>query len=239
MTTSDMTGIPLTPGIARPLVLHLFGERRQWARPDLAAAVEQRHLSMGGVRGTQPTSRVLKKALHDLVEEGAVENVGHRIWRRTGDMESDLGTSNGQEAGQVSELEDEGDEEDLTVLERLGDGDECVYLYYNPNDRELAQFKGKDTWECKIGCTRSGASLRIIGQGARTALSHEPVIGLLINTSNAPALERALHSSLRLMDCEVVDAPGSEWFLTSPDRIKAWFASYQASLRVLSPNRSA
>lgn len=55
----------------------------------------------------------------------------------------------------------------------VGDGPQCVYLYFNPNDRRLAELEGRDVWECKIGRTSSRDAIqRILGQGIRTSLSH-------------------------------------------------------------------
>ena len=48
----------------------------------------------------------------------------------------------------------------------VGAGCECVYLYFNPNDRRLAELEGGDVWECKIGRTGSRDAIqRILGQG--------------------------------------------------------------------------
>ena len=123
-------------------------------------------------------------------------------------------------------------EEETPAAEReIGDGNESVYVYFNPNDRELALLKGRTVWECKIGSTGITDVLpRIQGQGTKTALSHPPVIGLIIRTSDSAAMEKALHASLRLIDAQVPDSIGTEWFMTSPERIKKWFAAFQHAL---------
>ena len=92
-------------------------------------------------------------------------------------------------------------------------------------------------WECKIGRTASSDVLtRIRNQGTVTALSHPPVIGLIIRTPDSAALERALHSALRLIDAGVSDIPGTEWFITSPAHIEEWFAQFETSLAKLKPD---
>jgi hypothetical protein len=49
---------------------------------------------------------------------------------------------------------------------KVGAGRECVYLYFNPNDRRLVELEGRDVWECKIGRTGSRDAIqRILGQG--------------------------------------------------------------------------
>lgn len=120
------------------------------------------------------------------------------------------------------------------LKKEIGDGTECVYLYFNPNDRELAELKGCDVWECKIGRTSScDAIRRIFSQGIRTALSHVPTVGLVLRTDDSLALETALHSALRLVRAEVPDAPRDEWFTTSPARVEAWYASFQRALAAI------
>jgi hypothetical protein len=113
----------------------------------------------------------------------------------------------------------------------VGAGPECVYLYFNPNDRRLAELEGRDTCECKIGRTGSRDPIqRILGQGIRTALSRLPTVGLVLRAEDSAALEIALHSSLRLVGAEVPDSPGNEWFITSPARVEAWYESFQNAL---------
>ena len=121
----------------------------------------------------------------------------------------------------------------------VGAGSECVYLYFNPNDRRLAELEGRDVWECKIGRTGSRDAIqRILGQGIRTALSRLPTVGLVLRAEDSAALESALHSSLRLVGAEVPDSPGNEWFITSPARVEAWYESFQNSLAAIRHQRS-
>jgi hypothetical protein len=124
----------------------------------------------------------------------------------------------------------------IRTEKEVGVGAECVYLYFYPNDRRLAELEGRDAWECKIGRTASGDAInRIFGQGIRTALSRLPIVGLVVRTDDSSALENALHSSLRLVGAEVPDSPGNEWFLTSPARVEAWYAVFQTSLGEIRP----
>jgi hypothetical protein len=155
--------------------------------------------------------------------------VSKGIWRSISDAESSA-------PAEVDNLEDDdGTGEDasaLDVREEIGDGDESVYLYYNPNDFRLANAEGRDIWECKIGCTTVRVDERILGQGVRTALSHNPIIGLVIRTNDARALEGIIHRSLRLANSEIADA-GAEWFMTSPERLKAWYGNFSGAIRHL------
>jgi hypothetical protein len=69
----------------------------------------------------------------------------------------------------------------------------------------------------------------------RTALSHMPIVGLLIKTDDSAALEKALHAALRLVEAAVPDSPGVEWFMTSPTDVEEWYNRFQHSLSALIP----
>jgi hypothetical protein len=132
----------------------------------------------------------------------------------------------------IDSLLEDDQENTLDAEETIGQGDESVYLYYNPNDRRLAQLERRGTWECKIGYTAGRANTRLLGQGIRTALSHAPALALVIRSDDGRTLETVLHQSLRLVDSAIVDA-GREWFMTSPDRGKLWYAAYMEALEHL------
>lgn len=229
-TSKSHAGVPLMPSVARRIILELFGKQSSWKTKDLAREVEKIHLDRGGLKGAQTLPNVVNKALGYLLEDGQVENPEYGIWSG-----KTLSESKSEPVSDVSgKAVDEGAisvAEELVPEKTLGDGTETVYLYYSPNDRELAELKGRDTWECKIGHSATGkAGDRILGQRPKTALAHPPVVGLEIRTEDSAALEKALHVSLRLVEKEVPDSLGTEWFLTSPERIEAWFRAYQTAL---------
>ena len=225
-------GVPLTSLAARPIIQYLFNRTPQWRRQDLAAEVEKIHFQHGGVKGKQDTLMVVKKALHHLAEEGVITSVpnGFGLWRSTGAQYGDEQTAEAR-----SQEEPGGSEEadDLQVLDQIGEGTEAVYLYFSPNDRRLAELEERDEWECKIGHTQGPVAARILGQGAKTALSHTPIVGLVIRTPDSAALERAIHAALRLAHQTVEDSPGAEWFLTSPAKVMVWYESFEQSLNHL------
>ena len=232
----NFSGIPLMPSQARQIIMELLDQKSPWGRQDLAAQVEAIYLERGGVEGTQPAIAVVKKALQLLATDGLVANVAPGFWGKPtlheappNSAEDDLPEYT------VTDLVDE--TEDLAPERTIGEGPETVYLYFNPNDRRLAELEGRDTWECKIGRSMSEiAADRILAQGAKTALSHLPIMGLVIKTQDSRALEKALHSSLRLVERGVLDSPGAEWFLTSPSKVEDWFRAYEASLTHLHEN---
>jgi len=233
---NSSSGIPLMPSQARQIIMELLDQKSPWKRQDLAAQVEAIYLERGGVKGTQSTIGVVKKALQQLATDGLAANVAPGFWAKPTPREDSLSSAEDDlPESTVDGLVDES--EDLAPERTIGEGPETVYLYFNPNDRRLSELEGRDTWECKIGRSASEiAADRILAQGAKTALSHLPIVGLVIQTQDSAALEKALHASLRLVEREVLDSPGAEWFLTSPSKVEAWFLTYEASLAHLHEN---
>lgn len=229
----ESANVPLIASVARRIIEDLFREKNQWKRAELAEAVERIHLERGGIKGKQEPAMIVKKALSALEEDGKVESPAYGYWRWVASESVPL-TSELNEGGLLpsdSTLADNKEDEEIIIERQIGEGPERVYMYYNPNDRKLAELQGRDTWECKIGQTGNEEVLaRILGQGAKTALSRFPVVGLVIRTQDSAALEKALHSSLRILECEVEDGPGSEWFMTSPAYVEAWYTGFQEAL---------
>ncbi len=229
---SSREGVPLTPTSSKPIIRLLFQEKPQWRRKDLAVAVEKFHESHGGVAGSQDPSTVIKNALKQLEADGEAIRVqlAYSFWRRA---DAPMTTVQPRELEPQEEDVSSEDLDVLQVLDEIGEGEESVYLYFNPNDRRLAELEKRDEWECKIGRTEGSVSARVLDQGVRTALSHTPIVGLLIKTLDSVTLERALHASLRLADQTVEDSQGAEWFHTSPTRVKAWYESFTRGLEQL------
>jgi hypothetical protein len=244
MTSSR--GIPLQPVNARKIVLELFNEKPQWSREDLSKEVISRHEKAGGILGIQSPTIVVKKCLSLLRQEGRVSPVVKGVWVSV-DPSSKIDTTGANDQSEplpttnlisndLVDTDDE-DEEFQTKSEQLtiGQGEEAVYLYFNPNDRELAKFRGSDCWECKIGRTKHlPVDTRIFSQGIKTALSKMPVIGLVILTENCVLTERAIHTALSNLSLEAPDSPGMEWFITNPKRVADWHRSYLKNLNILS-----
>ena len=108
---------------------------------------------------------------------------------------------------------------DLDPERTIGSGKSSVYLYYYPQYRESAESKGEKVWECKIGRTIHGeADGRIRGQA--TGLPESPKIGLHIKTDNQVKIEQIIHDILKVRGKHIEDAPGREWFLTSPSEVE-------------------
>jgi T5orf172 domain-containing protein len=221
-------GQSLQSAMAKPLVLEVLREaKRPLQRLDIANAVLHRHVQRGGLPPRQAWQDLVKRSLWYLEEEGLIVRAGgNGLWALV---------DHDDEPPQEAPLDEAITEEIADVVREgpvLGEGFEIVYLYFLPNDRELARLQGRDVWECKIGRTSStDARFRILHH--KTSFAHPPIIGLQIRTDHSAALEREIQSQLREVDAEVEDSPGVEWFFTSPERVQRWYERRAGQLECL------
>ena len=101
----------------------------------------------------------------------------------------------------------------------IGEGTNFVYVYYYPTYRHQAKSQDMDVWACKVGHTKSDPHKRIESQSS-TAMPERPEVGLVMKTDKPRVLEQTIHGILRLRDRFMEDAPGREWFITSPSEVK-------------------
>ena len=87
---------------------------------------------------------------------------------------------------------------------------------------KYAEICGHSSWECKIGRTDKDPLQRIFGQ-AGTCYPEPPHIALIMKCSNSLQLESALHNILKLRNRWIENAPGTEWFLTSPGEVESFY----------------
>jgi hypothetical protein len=137
---------------------------------------------------------MVKRVLQDLRNDGLVIAPGHGWWRWTSASTESHSIPEEPVIITTDSVDEVIDDFDLTIRpdKEVGAGPECVYLYFNPNDRRLAELEGRDVWECKIGRTSSCDAIhRILGQGIKTALSRLPKVGLVFGQT-IPQLSRTL-----------------------------------------------
>ncbi len=198
-------GVKLVPSLVIRIIRNI-SSKQQWERKELIAEVDRVHLSNGGITGNQSTETSVKRALQKLCSGSEVERVSFKTYRL--------------HVGIEKSSEDEDVDEDLVIEKTIGSGDESVYVYFNPNDKELASLKNEKRWDCKIGRTSGSVSGRIRDQGIKTSFSRNPVVGLRIKTDYSVALERIIHGIMDYSEIEQTDGPGVEWYVTSPDEIE-------------------
>lgn len=199
-------GLELTANVFKELLIELY-DGKQFKRQDAIDTIVSFHKDHGGFTNKNGYVAVFKNASRRLSNEG-LENIGYGTWRLNYKKET-------------LEIVEEQKSEDIsyTVDKIIGEGNNAVYVYYYDTYKELAELKDQAYWECKIGRTDREPIQRVLNQ-AGTCHPEYPHIALVINCPNSNVLESALHNTLKLRGRHLPDAPGDEWFITSPDEIE-------------------
>lgn len=206
----EFSGLKLTPAIFAKLIVILF-DGKQFTRQTAISKVSEYHVSNGGIiEEERNLVSVFKRATQDMQKKNVgLSNKGYGTWELH------------YEIHEITEIvEDiETDSTGFTADETLGTGNNAVYVYYYDVYQKLASVEGKDSWACKIGRTDRDPIQRVIGQ-AGTCYPELPHVALIIYCDDSSALESAIHSVLKYQNKWIKGAPGTEWFLTSPNEIK-------------------
>ena len=200
---------PLTPRIARSLIIELFaGQTLQ--KQEMMRVVDETHREHGGMPSRARFHHPVALALYNMKGEGSAENLGDGNW-------SISSSPQGHES--VDDENANSEEPDLEPERTIGSGKDSVYLYYYPAYQRLAELEGEEVWPCKIGKTTRNAISRITSQ-TRTALPEYPKVGLVIKTDKLKLMETTIQNILKLQGKQKQDAPGREWFITSPNEVE-------------------
>jgi len=215
-------GIPPSPSIVAELTKQLFAGQLV-DRQKIIDGVRNFHVKHGG-SPPQVTNfaNTVKKALADMKKIGDAENPSSGYWKIL-PASTDFTLEHAAVELPVSIDEPSisaGSRDDVLAEVVLGSGPSSVYLYYLPSYRIRAEERGEHSWPCKIGRSEQDPLQRVLAQ-AGTALPEKPVVAVLLRTNYSAALEKAFHGVLTLRGLAVRDAPGVEWFLTSPDEFVA------------------
>lgn len=213
--------MPLRPAIFAELAVELLGNGVPVKRDDIMKTVVGYHQTNGGAPASATdVISVCKKALSHLQSRGVGRSVpnAYGMWIIEGDVES--------EDPNLEELDDDAElAEDPAIAE-------YVYVYDLPTYAEHAAVVGNDRWPHKIGYTAVSAESRIAGQ-VGTALPEHPRIVVTVPSDKALALEKALHAILEVRGQRITTGPGTEWFMTNPDEVRA-LIDYIVSDQVIS-----
>ena len=207
MNEYKYAGVELTPNIFAELLILLF-DGKQFKRTTAIEVITQYHHDGGGVLGKKEYVSVFKKACQNLSSSG-LSNIGYGTWRLN------------YEIPEVEVIEEKiRDTVEYAADKTIGAGYNAVYVYYYDTYKKYAEACGHSIWVCKIGRTDKDPLQRIFGQ-AGTCYPELPHIALIIKCSNSLQLEAALHNILKLRNRWIENAPGTEWFLTSPAEIES------------------
>jgi hypothetical protein len=194
-------------------------------RKRLIEEVCSRHQMLGGKLNNDGV-KACQKALKALEDEGRVIRplAGFYV---LSERASDARSSSAKDRPNIK---------DAQCAVTIGTGDEAVYVSYHEAHRALAIRENRDWWPCKVGSTAKPLTGRMT---QLTGMPHRPTVGLVIRADNAKALEKAIHRSLVLADAKIDGGAGSEWFNTSPSRLKGWYERFAESLLLLRTDHRA
>lgn len=204
-------GLKLTPNVFADILIELY-DGKQFERQDAIASVKKCFTEQGGILENRNYIDTFKKASQKLKDKGIVNN-GYGIW-----------TLNYQLKDVEVVVQKETDSKTYCVDKEIGSGNSSVYVYYYDAYKALADIKGQSVWECKIGRTDREPIQRIINQ-VGTCYPETPHIALIIYCEDSAKLETAIHSILKFKNRWIKDAPGDEWFMTSPEEIETIYFS--------------
>jgi len=196
---------PLTPGIAKKLIQELFaGQTVQ--KQKMISDVEETHQERGGLPSRAQFNNPVTLALYNMRREEEASNPGKGDnWLIPSSTEDDASVDS--------------EPDNLEPEKVIGSGKQSIYLYYYPAYRRLAELQSEEVWACKIGKARNDPLIRISSQ-TRTALPEYPTVGLIIKTDEFTLMETTIQNILKLQGKHIQDAPGTEWFLTSPNEVE-------------------
>ena len=182
-------GKPLTERIARELIIEIFSGKTEIKKKEIKRVVDETHTQWGGHLSTNEVHPV-SSALSTLKKQRLADNPTRGVWSifPSPDVAPKVPFN-------------------LEAVRTLGKGKNAVYLCYYPAYRYLAKYEGKEFWACKMGSTAPQVCLEI---------PEPPEIGLIFKTDDPENLAQVLHNILKLRGKQIADAPGKEWFLTSP-----------------------
>ena len=212
----EFIGLSLTPTVFSRLLIQLF-DGMQFDRQTVISKVVDYHLSNGGIvkPGCNPISAFKRATLNLRKKDIGLVNKGQGVWELHYHEPKLVEVVRGS-----SEIE----EAVYSVDEILGEGPNAVYVYYYDVYRELVRINGETSWPCKIGRTDCNPIQRIMGQ-AGTCYPELPHVALIIYCDDSNVLEAVFHNIMKVKDRWMADAPGKEWFITSPDEIRAIYTS--------------
>ena len=199
-------GVKLTPQVFKDLLILLF-DGKQFDRQTAVSMVTKYHQEHGGLLADGNFVSVFKKASQTLKDNG-ITNVGYGTWKL-----------NYKQCETVLVESQKHTEITYSIDKELGVGNSSVYVYYYDSYKDLAILKGLQSWQCKVGRSDVEPLQRIIGQ-AGTCYPEFPHVALVIYCDDSAQMETALHAILKLQKKHIESAPGTEWFMTSPEEIE-------------------
>ena len=205
--------LDLTPNIASRIVQHFY-TGKTFRRQEAMNFVMDFHKNNGGVLKSKRYDATIKSAINKLKDY--VVNKEYGIWylseEKVNEADKAVVKKERVKPADAPVIDDDALKPDKVI----GFGKKSVYLYYYEAYKQLAFLKGNSSWACKIGRSDADPISRVFGQ-AGTCYPEIPHIALVIYCDNSSIIEDTIHNILKLRDRWMKDAPGTEWFITSPE----------------------
>lgn len=228
--------IPASAAVLKGLIPTILQSHGPLKRIEINSRLRQILPAKGFVPNT---NSALKKALSQLLTERLIESP-RTSWYQAPDARAENSEKAEVETFIAEELPAmQPEASKLRIGRVIGEGPESVYVYFHDVYSEVAQGKGRSTWECKVGWTIGDPDARVLGQGALTCFPRCPLIGLVIRTHDGRNLERLLHAALSYAGVRLPSGGGSEWFITSPELVEQWFTQFEETLKTLKCENAA
>ena len=230
----NVQGVPISPKQIEVYLLESMQLGTVYKRSELVEMAKTRHLSLGGVMAKANPTQQTKKALDTLKKNRKIENVSigcYRLPEEAPRLESAENFNKKPENSHSKPVHtvENAYSNSLPAEIEMESGSECVYAWYLPAYRRIAEIEGCDKWPMKIGRTDGDPHERMnssVGQSPE-----KPVLAFVLRIDNSSAWEKFIHSSLEIGRQRINDAVGNEWFNTNLEQLR--------SIAVLRLNSSA
>lgn len=229
--------VALTQKMASEIILRIVKPDEVFSRSSVTDRTVKYHTDLGGLVDKNRLPRIIGKAFTILKESDEIIKIRYDRWRLAMSVQGD---------NAIGVEVDTGDEEDetptdqqfdnarkkLKTVKEIGDTEiqSVVYVYYWQAYRTVAEGNNNDKWPCKVGYSKYGVAERLAEQ-IQTAWPEYPIVALAIHLTDAKGMELVLHKALENRGRKINDAPGNEWFVTSPDEIEEILYCINPSLR--------
>ena len=212
-------GVELTPMVFADILITLF-DGKIFRRDEAIVTVKRFHSDHGGLLGKKDYVSAFKHCCQRQIPN-YLENVGYATWKLN------YQESSCEVVVSPEPSPEEAAEPDIAADKVLGSGGGAVYVYYFDIYKKLANLEEEVSWPCKVGMTDRDAISRVISQ-AGTAYPELPHIALVLKTDTPRELETALHAALKFKKRHMTDAPGKEWFQTTPEEVESLYEGLAA-----------
>jgi hypothetical protein len=208
----EYEGFKLTPTIAAELAPSLC-EGQTLKGSDVFRMAYDHHTRLGGLPMEGTRSSCQQDTMAHIRKKNLAKRNGHSyLFPKLGQP---LPNSSPPSSPKTHEIQKSSE---VVPIKSVGTGSESVYAYFYPTYKEISELKGQTFWPIKIGRTDVGLSR--VQEQSRTSLPEHPIIAIEIRTYDSRSLECAIHSHLKYAGRRIDDAPGSEWYMTSPQEIE-------------------